>query len=240
VLINLHGGAFLWGAGSGGLVEAVPVASVARIKVVTVDYREGPEDSFPAASEDVEKVYRELLEHYRPEHIGIYGCSAGGVLTAQAIAWLDDKKLPLPAAIGIFCATVVDARGDSQALGPLLMGQPLPAIAHKPGLDAGHPYFKDADFSSPLVTPGMSAAMLAKFPPTLLISGTRDMMLSGTLRSNELLSQAGVPTELHVFEGMWHSFFSDPELPESKAAYAVMARFFNRHLSDSSVAAKQK
>jgi hypothetical protein len=39
---------------------------------------------------------------------------------------------------------------------------------------------------------------------------------------------------------MWHSFFSDPELPESKAAYAVMARFFNRHLSDSSVAAKQK
>jgi monoterpene epsilon-lactone hydrolase len=29
---------------------------------------------------------------------------------------------------------------------------------------------------------------------------------------------------------MWHSFFSDPELPESKAAYQVMARFFERHL----------
>jgi hypothetical protein len=29
---------------------------------------------------------------------------------------------------------------------------------------------------------------------------------------------------------MWHSFFSDPELPESKAAYAVIARFFDRHL----------
>jgi hypothetical protein len=30
---------------------------------------------------------------------------------------------------------------------------------------------------------------------------------------------------------MWHSFFSDPELPESKAAYAVMANFFDRRLA---------
>jgi acetyl esterase/lipase len=45
------------------------------------------------------------------------------------------------------------------------------------------------------------------------------------------LTQAGVTTELHVWEGMWHSFFSDPELPESKAAYAVMARFFDRRLA---------
>ncbi len=55
VLINLHGGAFLWGAGSGGLVEAIPVASVSKIPVITVDYREGPENRFPAATADVEK-----------------------------------------------------------------------------------------------------------------------------------------------------------------------------------------
>ncbi|MES1153403.1 MAG: alpha/beta hydrolase, partial [Rhodanobacter sp.] len=56
VLINLHGGAFLWGAHSGGLVEAIPLASLGRIKVVSVDYRQGPEHVFPAASEDVEAV----------------------------------------------------------------------------------------------------------------------------------------------------------------------------------------
>jgi epsilon-lactone hydrolase len=33
-----------------------------------------------------------------------------------------------------------------------------------------------------------------------------------------------------VYEGMRHSFFSDPELPESRAAYEVMVRFFDRHL----------
>jgi acetyl esterase/lipase len=72
---------------------------------------------------------------------------------------------------------------------------------------------------------------LAKFPPTLLISGTRDMALSAVLRSDDLLTRAGAVAELHVWEGMWHSFFSDPELPESKAAYAVIAEFFDRRLA---------
>jgi monoterpene epsilon-lactone hydrolase len=229
VLINLHGGAFLWGAGSGGLVESIPVASLSKIKVISVDYREGPENTFPAASEDVEKVYRALLQHHHAASIGIYGCSAGGVLTAQSIAWFQDKGLPSPGAIGIFCAGVVNMGGDSTFVGPMLMGQSVPA----PGLSLLRllPYLKGADFNSPLVQPGNSPAVLAKFPPTLLISGTRDMALSSVLRSDDLLTQAGVITELHVWEGMWHSFFSDPELPESKAAYAVMARFFDRRLA---------
>ncbi len=99
------------------------------------------------------------------------------------------------------------------------------------------PYFKGADVTSPLVLPGSSPAVLAKFPPTLLISGTRDMALSSVLRSDALLTAAGVPTELHVWEGMWHSFFSDPELPEARAAYVVMARFIERRLASSREAA---
>jgi acetyl esterase/lipase len=233
VLINLHGGAFLWGAGSGGLVEAIPVASVSKIKVITVDYREGPEDQFPAATEDVEKVYRAVLAHHGAENIGIYGCSAGGGLTAQALLAFEDHQLPLPAAIGIFCSGVSNMRGDSASIGPMLMGQALPKSSKPDGANNQHPYFKGQafkDFVDRLNAPGAITTAIAKFPPTLLISGTRDMALSDTLVSNEMLGDAGVATELHVWEGMWHSFFSDPELPESKAAYAVIARFFDRHL----------
>lgn len=237
VLINLHGGAFLWGAGSGGLVEAIPIASVGKIKVVTIDYRQGPEHVFPAASEDVEKVYRELLKTYKPQNIGIYGCSAGGALTAEAAAWLQTKNLPAPGAIGIFCAGVVDLNGDSAYTGHLLMGEKVPEQAFP--LTA-LPYFKGADPASPLVLPGLSGAVLAKFPPTLLISGSRDFSMSATLRSNELLTEAGATTELHVWEGMWHSFFSDPELPESKAMYAVVARFFDRELGRVRAAANKE
>jgi acetyl esterase/lipase len=127
VLINLHGGAMLWGAGSGGLVEAIPVASVSKVKVVTVDYREGPENQFPAAQEDVEKVYKALLRDRKPENIGIYGCSAGGGLTASSIVWFSDHQVPLPAAIGVFCAAIGPDDGDSKSFGPLLMGQVLPS-----------------------------------------------------------------------------------------------------------------
>ncbi|WP_199098848.1 alpha/beta hydrolase fold domain-containing protein [Dyella sp. ASV21] len=227
VLINLHGGAFLWGAHSGGLVESIPIASLGRIQVISVDYRQAPEHVFPAASEDVEAVYRELLKHHKATDIGIYGCSAGGVLTGEAVARLIDHKLPVPGAIGTFCGSLVNMEGDSTYVAPLLNGAPAPI---QPLRIEQLPYFKGTNARDPRVFPGLSPAWLAQFPPTLLISGTRDMALSSVLRSQALLDQAGVPTELHVWEGMWHSFFSDPELPESQAAYTVIVKFFDRHL----------
>jgi acetyl esterase/lipase len=226
VLINLHGGGFQWGAHSGGLVESVPVAAAARIKVVTVDYREGPEHHFPAASEDTAAVYAALLKTYRPENIGIYGCSAGGFLTAEAVAWFQTHGLKRPGAIGIFCAGLVDLGGDSDVTAPILAGR-LPSGVLRVGRNA---YFQGADLNDPLVFPGLSPTMLKQFPPTLLISGSRDFALSDTLHSQALLERAGVPVELHVWEGMGHSFISDPEPPESGEAFQVMARFFERYL----------
>jgi len=228
VLINLHGGAFLWGAGSGGLVEAIPIASLGRIQVITLDYRQGPEHRFPAASEDVEAVYRKLLETHRPGEIGIYGCSAGGILTGEAVARFIADKLPVPGAIGTFCGSLVTIAGDSAYVGPLLNGQGVP----QEPLDLVQlPYFHDVDANDPMVQPGLSPGLLKHFPPTLLITGTRDMAMSSVVHSQALLSQAGVEAELHVWEGMWHSFFSDPELPESQQAYRIIVAFFERHLA---------
>ena len=227
VLINLHGGAFLWGAHSGGLVEAIPIAGVGRVKVITVDYRQGPEQVFPAASDDVVAVYRELLKQYKPADVGIYGCSAGGVLTGEVVARLIHDHVPVPGAIGMFCAGLSNLDGDSVYLAAPLNGKPVPSAPLK--LD-DLPYFKGASAADPLVFPANAPALLAKFPPTLLISGTRDMAMSAVIHSQTLLDRAGVDTELRLWDGMWHSFFSDPELPESKDAYRVIWRFFDRRL----------
>lgn len=227
VLINLHGGAFLWGAHSGGLVEAIPIAGVGRVKVITVDYRQGPEHVFPAASDDVVAVYRELLKQYKPANVGIYGCSAGGVLTGETVARLIRDKLPVPGAIGMFCAGLTPLEGDSAYIAPPLNGKAIPQAPLK--LE-DLPYFKGASVADPMVFPANSPQILAKFPPTLLVSGTRDMLMSAAIQSQTLLDQAGVAVELRLWDGMWHSFFSDPELPESKDAYRVIWRFFDRHL----------
>lgn len=229
VLINVHGGAFMWGSGSGALVEAIPIAATAGIKVVTVDYRLTPEHRYPAASEDVTAVYRALLKQYRPGNIGIYGCSAGGVITAQSVAWIRKQGLPRPGAIGTFCGTAAAFSGDSPYLAaPIAEGTapppgPLPRLlptAYMAGI-AG-----DDAAAYPL----LSAAETAQFPPTLLLAGSRDFAASALTLAHRRLTQAGVPSQLFLFDGLPHAFFVWPDMPESMEAYRIIARFFDQHL----------
>jgi monoterpene epsilon-lactone hydrolase len=58
VLINLHGGGFI--TDSGSLIEGIPIANLAKIKVVSVYYRLAPENPFSAAVDDVVAVYKDL------------------------------------------------------------------------------------------------------------------------------------------------------------------------------------
>jgi monoterpene epsilon-lactone hydrolase len=44
------------------------------------------------------------------------------------------------------------------------------------------------------------------------------------------LRDAGVETELDLFEGMWHAFHMNTEMPESRKALADIASFFKRRL----------
>ena len=106
VLLNLHGGGFIVGGRSVGRIESIPIAATARVKVISIDYRMAPEARFPAASEDVAAVYREILKDHRPSNVGIYGCSAGGLLPQlRRSSWFQKENLPPPGAVGIFCAS---------------------------------------------------------------------------------------------------------------------------------------
>jgi acetyl esterase/lipase len=68
------------------------------------------------------------------------------------------------------------------------------------------------------------------YPPAFLLSGTRDMCLSQSVLLHRKLRNVGVDADLNVFEGMWHFFWEDPSLPESREAMTALANFFNRHL----------
>ena len=225
VLINLHGGGFLEGSRTVSHLESIPIAGAGHIKVVSVDYRQAPEARFPAASEDVAAVYRELLKTYQPKNIGIYGCSAGGLLTAQTIAWLQKENLPLPGAVGMFCmGATYTGKGDSFFIARAIEGAPADEFAKY------FAYFEGTKPDDPLVYPVLSQTVLRAFPPSLLVTGTRDHALSAVVYTHSRLSQLGVETELHVFEGLGHAFFYDPALPESREVYALVSKFFDAHL----------
>jgi epsilon-lactone hydrolase len=222
----------------GGQQESIPIAALGKIKVVAVDYRMAPEHRFPAASEDVAAVYAELLKQYRPENIGIYGCSAGAHLSGQAITWFQQHGLPRPGGVGLFGGSLtMDAGiGDSDIIGALLGGiarHPPEAGSARPQMQT-NAYLSGADLASPLVSPGRHRDVLRRFPPTLLISGTRDSKLSNTVQAHAQLVREGVDARLHVWEGAAHCSFAqpivDPEVPETREAWAVIVAFFDRVL----------
>lgn len=234
VLIDLHGGGFreCWPACAE--LESMPIAALGRVKVVSLDYRQGTEHRHPAASEDVAAAYRDLIKSYRAENIGIYGCSAGGMLAGMSIAWFQQHGLPRPGAVGMLCAGAANLEGNafggdaSYTTLPLGEGRVLP-----PGA-GGNPvqmeYFAGTDPNDPLVAPASSPDVLAKFPPTLIVTGTRSFELSNAVYTHAQLVKNGVDADLHVWEGMFHGFFYNPDVPESRECYDVIVRFFAERL----------
>lgn len=228
VLINLHGGAFSVCAEACAMLESAPVSSLGGFKVVTVDYRMAPEHRHPAGVEDVAAVYRELLKTYKPRHIGIYGCSAGGALTGQAAAWLPAQGLPRPGGIGIFGAGAVRfGAGDSAWIAAAIDGSfPAPARAGRPEMDMTRGYFAGSDMAGPLVSPALHPSVMAQFPPSLIITGTRAMDMSPAIVTNSALLKAGVRSTLIVGEGMGHCYIYQPDMPESRDAHRAIVDFF--------------
>lgn len=238
VLINLHGGGFAGCYPGCAELESMPIASLGGVKVISIDYRQAPKYRFPAASEDVAAVYRELLKTYPADRIGIYGCSAGGMLVGMALAWFDKEGLPMPGGAGVFCAGMTFASsgfgGDAAYIVSPIGEANMPAEPPPP-IGKGLPpleYLADTKPDDPLAAPAVSPALLAKFPPTLFITGTRAFELSSAVYSHGQMVKAGADAQLHVWDGLFHGFFYNPDVPESRDAYNVIIKFFDKHLAE--------
>jgi monoterpene epsilon-lactone hydrolase len=226
VLINLHGGGF--NSDSGSLIEGIPIANLAKIRVVSVYYRLAPENPFPAAVDDVVAVYKELLKDHQPQNIGIFGTSAGAILTAEVAVKLKQSGLPLPAALGMFSMLADFSRpADSMNLFTLngLPGMLAPLDSSKRLSDE---YAPNTDPKDPVLSPLF--ADLHGMPPTLLVASTRDLLLSNTTIFHRALLRAGANAQLVVFEALPHAFWYHFDLPETQESLEWMANFFDQKL----------
>jgi epsilon-lactone hydrolase len=227
VLINLHGGGFV--SDSGSLIEGVPIANLAKIKVVSVYYRLAPENPFPAAVDDVVAVYRELLKTYNPQKIGIFGTSAGAILTCEVAVRFKQLGLPLPAALGIFSVLTDFSRPSDSRQIFALDGLPGRLEPMDPKRAPDDPYPGATDRRDPVLSPLF--ADLKGMPPSLLVTGTRDSLLSDTAMFHLALLSAGNDAQLVVFEAMPHAFWYHFQLPETKECLELMAKFFDQKLA---------
>jgi acetyl esterase/lipase len=227
VLINLHGGGF--NSDSGSLIEGVPIANLAKIKVVSVYYRLAPENPFPAAVDDVVAVYKELLKAYSPNSVGIFGTSAGAILTCEVAVRLKQLGLPLPAALGVFSGLGDFSQvGDSRQLFTL-NGFPGRLEPVDPNHLPDNEYVGKTDRKDPVLSPIF--ADLRGMPPSLLVTSTRDLLLSDTATLHRAFLHADVDANLVVFEALPHAFWYHFQLPETREALELMAKFFDDKLA---------
>jgi epsilon-lactone hydrolase len=236
-LINAPGGGYRTAVRANGLLISIPVAATLGVKVVSILYRQGPEYRYPAGEEDLLKVWNAMAKTYKPANMGMVGCSAGAGLTAHATAMLLLKGLPGPAVLGSYCGGLGNnIQGDGSFTSAISItniaadAAALTSPAAAAGQPSGPTYWDGVDTTQPAVDPVRNASLMAKWPPTIFLTGTRDFALSNALYSHRQLAKAGKDTRLLVYDGLYHGFMTNPDFPESREAYQICSDFFDKHL----------
>ena len=229
LLINVHGGCYVSFPGESGTLEAILMAGLGGFKVIAVDYRMPPDGPpYPAALDDAMTVWKAAVKMAEPGNMAIFGSSAGGALTLSMVLRAKQENLPLPAAIAPGTPmSDLTGRGDSFVTNGMLDNV---LVAYGASCDrraalyaAGH------DLKDPLLSPVYGD--MHGFPPAILTTGTRDLLLSNTVRVHRRLREAGVEAVLQVFEGQSHAqYMRDASAPETRDAFGEIALFLDRHL----------
>ena len=228
VLIHVHGGCYVLFPGESGTTEAIMMAGFGHYKVISVDYRMPPEAYFPVALDDAVAVYKDVLKTTPAKNIAFFGTSAGGALTLEMVLRARAEGLPVPGAIAPGTPmSDVTKTGDSFQTNEKVDN----VLVSRDGFcDAGTIiYAHGHDLKDPLLSPVYGD--MHGFPPAILTTGTRDLLLSNTVRVHRNLLRAGVEAQLEEFDGESHAQYQfDDQLPETKEAFEEIASFFGKHL----------
>jgi epsilon-lactone hydrolase len=202
VFLDIHGGAYVLGGGAVCRHTGLRTARKVGSRTWAVDYRMPPDHPFPAGLDDCVAAYRALLSEHRPEDVIVGGGSAGGNMAAALLLRARDEGLALPAAAvlltpGVDFTGAGDTRYTNFGVDTVLSSR----------TDAARDLYANGhERRDPLLSP-IYGDFTKGFPPTLLASGTRDVLLSDTVRLHRALRRAGVRAELHVLEAAPHGWF---------------------------------
>lgn len=217
--LDIHGGAFVAGGGEMCRILAQLRAMDLGVQVWAVDYRLAPDHPYPAALDDCMAAYRHVLGHHEPSQLVAAGGSAGGNLVAAMLLRARDEGLPMPAGL-IMMTPVVDMTGAGDTR---MTNRFLDVTLYGGGGEGTRAYIGGSDPLLPYLSP-ILGEFTRDWPPTLLSSGTRDLLLSDTVRMHRALRRAGVRAELHVAEAGPHGGFMGTA-PEDLELIAECRRF---------------
>ena len=229
LFIYLHGGAYVFSSGEAAVGEAPDIARYSGVEVLAIDYAMPPDHPYPAALDQVEQVYRELLKSHSPQNIAMGGISAGAGLSMAAVQRFKSRGLPVPAALYLGTPWAdLSKTGDSLYT---LEGLDRILVTYDGVLAAAAELYAGG---TDLLDSGLSPVYgeFAGFPPSYLVTGTRDLFLSDTSRVHRKMREAGVNAELNVYEGLSHAEYAlNSEAAEYRQVYTELGDFLGRYLT---------
>jgi acetyl esterase/lipase len=209
-LVWVHGGAFLGGYLDMPESNWVALELAARgIPVFAVDYTKCLGDiHFPVPSDDVLAAWHHAQAHslellgVQPDALVLGGASAGGTLTAGAVARLRDAGADAPAGlVSVYPAVHPDGGHPGEIPDP---DSPMTQIALN--------YAGSADnLADPHVFAGLGSG--EGFPPTLVVVCEVDGLRPSGEAFASLLADAGVEVSLHLEPGADHAHINEPSDP---------------------------
>jgi len=222
MVFSIHGGAYVLRGGSSNLeLDAITNAHRLGLPALSIDYRQLPEWPQPVPLQDVERAWVAAQMRYPQQRWLLSGVSSGGALACSLIQSQQARGGVMPVGLAMVSPLVdLTLSGDSLQTHRGLDRD----ILQMEGLLQGAVslYLHGADPRRPELSPLFGT--FRGFPPALIISGSRDLLMSDAIRLNQALLQAGVSSQLQVFEAMSHLMISEP-IPEQQQAVALLKRF---------------
>lgn len=223
-ILYCYGGGFVTGSAREDLIVSAALAARAGARVIAVDYRLAPEHPFPAAPEDGWAVYRALSDG--PGPLAIAGESAGGNLALTVMQRARAEGLAQPCAAALLSPWCdLTHGGDSLRIND---GRD-PTLTRDFVVAAAEMYAGGADRGDPAISP-LFAEYGPEFPPALITTGTRDLLMSPSIALARRMRAAGMEVALDVHDGLWHVFEFYDELPEAADSLDALGGFLGRHL----------
>jgi acetyl esterase/lipase len=222
----IHGGGYI--LGSPLVVDARLNRLVEQLGcvVVAVDYRLAPEHPYPAPLDDCGTGLRWTVEHAEelgidPCRIVLVGVSAGGGLAAGLALQMRDRAEE-PVAAQVLVYPMLDDRHvtpSSALLDTPVWSQAANRLGWRAYL-AAEPGSPDV----PAYAAPARATELGGLPPAYVGVGSVDLFRDESVEHASRLLAAGVPTELHVYDGAPHGF-------DVLTPHTAVARLFEHDLT---------
>lgn len=228
VLVYLHGGAYAMGSIRQNLIMPAKLATASGYEVISVEYTLAPAAKWQQTTAEVLKVWSGLLElGYAADAIGIFGDSAGGGLAAGSVLRMRDEGLAMPGALYLMSPWAdITVSGDTMVT--LAEFDPLIPVGDVEWVSAL--YAAPNEQRHPYVSP-VYGDYSKGFPPTLIQVGTREVLLSASVRLYQAVRSGGANAVLDVYDGMPHVFQGFvPDSPEGRTATQRAVEFFHEHL----------